>query len=92
MERKDGIRYYSYTLRGCRSRDYNKTDSHLSLRQLQLLRELHPFGDREVLVLLELGLEGLDLRGGEGGARPLLPVVGRGAAGAAVDMGRVGIV
>ena len=65
---------------------------YLSLRQLQLFRELHPFGDREVLVLLELGLEGLDLRGGEGGARPLLPVVGRGAAGAAVDMGRVGIV
>ena len=51
------------------------SEGHLSLRQLQLLRELHPLRDREVLVLLELRLEGLDLGGSEGGARPLLPVV-----------------
>ena len=72
----------------------NIIDTHLSLCELELLGELHPLGDGEVLVLLELGFEGLDLRGGEGRARPLLPVVGRrrGAATATAEVRRGGVV
>lgn len=48
---------------------------HLSLSQLEVLGELHPLGDGQVLVLLELGLERLDLCRRESGARSLLAVV-----------------
>ncbi len=47
----------------------------LRLGELELLGELHALGDGEVLVALELGLERLDLRRRERGARTLLAVV-----------------
>ena len=43
-------------------------DLHLGLRQLQLGGELGPLGYRQVLLLPELLLQGVQLLGGEGGA------------------------
>ena len=51
-------------------------DLDLGLRQLELLGQLHPLRDGQVLVLLKLRLQGLDLGGGESSAGTLLAVVG----------------
>lgn len=51
------------------------TVTDLRLGQLERSGQLQALGDGQVLVALELALQGLDLRRGEGGAWPLLAVV-----------------
>ena len=48
---------------------------YLSFCQFQLLGELHPLGNGQVFVLVELGFESFDLGGREGGAWPFLALL-----------------
>jgi hypothetical protein len=54
--------------------------TYLRLGELKRFAELQPLGDAQVLVPLELCLQGLDLGGGESGARSLLSLVVAGRA------------